>query len=160
MIVESFKKYVCEAPVVMPNSSQHSADESCQSHCSVRFCQATRQNFQAKQPHQCPKGATLQSLHRPGFRAPPSPLLHPCHNRTQCQLESDSQSEWRRKWQPPPVFLPRKFHGQRSLVGDSPWGRKGSDTSARLSTLGQMGFPGGSMVESACQSRSYRRPQV
>ena len=24
---------------------------------------------------------------------------------------------WRRKWQPIPVFLPGKFHGQRSLVG-------------------------------------------
>ena len=24
---------------------------------------------------------------------------------------------WRRKWQPTPVFLPRKFHGQRSLEG-------------------------------------------
>ena len=24
---------------------------------------------------------------------------------------------WRRKWQPTPVFLPRKFHGQRSLAG-------------------------------------------
>ena len=24
---------------------------------------------------------------------------------------------WRRKWQPTPVFLPEKFHGQRSLVG-------------------------------------------
>ena len=24
---------------------------------------------------------------------------------------------WRRKWQPTQVFLPRKFHGQRSLVG-------------------------------------------
>ena len=23
---------------------------------------------------------------------------------------------WRRKWQPDPVFLPGKFHGQRSLV--------------------------------------------
>ena len=23
---------------------------------------------------------------------------------------------WRRKWQPPPVLLPRKSHGQRSLV--------------------------------------------
>ena len=29
---------------------------------------------------------------------------------------------WRRKWQPTPVFLPRKTHGQRSLVGYSPWG--------------------------------------
>ena len=24
---------------------------------------------------------------------------------------------WRRKWQPTPVFLPEKFHGQRSLAG-------------------------------------------
>ena len=24
---------------------------------------------------------------------------------------------WRREWQPTPVFLPRKFHGQRNLVG-------------------------------------------
>ena len=24
---------------------------------------------------------------------------------------------WRRKWKPTSVFLPRKFHGQRSLVG-------------------------------------------
>ena len=28
---------------------------------------------------------------------------------------------WRRKWQPIPVFLPRKPHGQRSLAGYSPW---------------------------------------
>ena len=29
---------------------------------------------------------------------------------------------WRRKWQPTPVFLPGESHGQRSLVGYSPWG--------------------------------------
>ena len=34
----------------------------------------------------------------------------------------------RRAWQPTPVFLPRESHGQRSLVGYSPWGRKESDT--------------------------------
>ena len=34
---------------------------------------------------------------------------------------------WSRKWQPVPVFLPGKFHGQRSLAGYSPWGRKESD---------------------------------
>ena len=34
---------------------------------------------------------------------------------------------WRREWQPTPVFLPRKSHGQRSLVGYSPWGHKESD---------------------------------
>ena len=32
------------------------------------------------------------------------------------------QAWWRRKWQPTPVFLPGKVHGQRSLVGCSPWG--------------------------------------
>ena len=35
---------------------------------------------------------------------------------------------WRRKWQPTPVPLPGKSHGQRSLVGYSPWGHKESDT--------------------------------
>ena len=34
---------------------------------------------------------------------------------------------WRRKWQPTPVFLPGESHGQRSLVGCSPWGRTESD---------------------------------
>ena len=28
---------------------------------------------------------------------------------------------WRRKWQPTPIFLPRKSHGLRSLVGYSAW---------------------------------------
>ena len=31
---------------------------------------------------------------------------------------------WRRAWQPTPVFLPGKSHGQRSLAGYSPWGCK------------------------------------
>ena len=39
---------------------------------------------------------------------------------------------WRRQWQPTPVLLPGKSHGQRSLVGCSPWGRKESDTTKRL----------------------------
>ena len=30
------------------------------------------------------------------------------------------KSPWRRIWQPTPVFLPGKFHGQRSLVGYTP----------------------------------------
>ena len=29
---------------------------------------------------------------------------------------------WGRKWQPPPVFLPGKLHGQKNLAGYSPWG--------------------------------------
>ena len=31
---------------------------------------------------------------------------------------------WRRKWQLTSVFLPGKSHGQRSLVGYSPWGQR------------------------------------
>ena len=31
---------------------------------------------------------------------------------------------WGRKWQPIPVFLPEKFHGQRSLASNCPWGYK------------------------------------
>ena len=35
---------------------------------------------------------------------------------------------WRRKWQPTPVFFPGELHGQKSLAGYSPRGRKESDT--------------------------------
>ena len=35
---------------------------------------------------------------------------------------------WRRAWQPTPVFLPGESHGQRSLAGYSPWGRKELNT--------------------------------
>ena len=35
---------------------------------------------------------------------------------------------WSQKWQPTPVFLPGKSHGQMNLVGYSPWGHKESDT--------------------------------
>ena len=35
---------------------------------------------------------------------------------------------WRRAWQPTPVFLPGESHGQRSLEGYSPRGRKELNT--------------------------------
>ena len=38
----------------------------------------------------------------------------------------------RRQWHPTPVLLPGKSHGQRSLVGCSPWGCYESDTTERL----------------------------
>ena len=49
-------------------------------------------------------------------------------SRLQCRKprfeSSVGQILWRRRWQPTPVFLPRESHGQRSLAGYSPWGRK------------------------------------
>ena len=31
---------------------------------------------------------------------------------------------WRKKWQPTPIFLPEKFHGQKRLAGYSLWDQK------------------------------------
>ena len=45
---------------------------------------------------------------------------------------------WKRKWLLTPVFLPGKFHEQRSPTGYSPWGRKESDTTEWLSTNTQI----------------------
>ena len=39
---------------------------------------------------------------------------------------------WKREWLPTPVFLPREFHGQRSLESYSPWSRKELGTTERL----------------------------
>ena len=39
------------------------------------------------------------------------------------------------KWHSIPVLLPGKSHGQRNLVGCSPWGCKESDTTERLLSL-------------------------
>ena len=48
----------------------------------------------------------------------------------------------KRAWQPPPVFFPGESHGQRSLMGYSPWGCKELDVTeatehVHLATLAQ-----------------------
>ena len=47
---------------------------------------------------------------------------------------------WRRKWQPTPVSLPGKFHGQRWLVDYSPWGREESDMTEHTCTVFPMTY--------------------
>ena len=57
--------------------------------------------------------------------------LSPCHCRRYKIYRFDPwgrKMPCRRKLQPTPVFLPGKSHGQRSLVGCSPWGHKELDT--------------------------------
>ena len=55
-----------------------------------------------------------------------------------CQCERHGFDPWvrrisqRRKWPPTPVFLPKKSHGQRSLVGCSSWGCKELDMTEQL----------------------------
>ena len=58
---------------------------------------------------------------------------HQCRGRKRCGWDPwVGKIRWRRKWHPAPVFLPGRSHGQRSLVGWSPWGHTKSQT--RLST--------------------------
>ena len=42
----------------------------------------------------------------------------------------------RKKWQPTPVFFLGESHGQRSLVGYSPWDHKELDTTEQVSKRG------------------------
>ena len=54
-----------------------------------------------------------------------------CQCRRQKRLLFDpwvAKIPWRRAWQPTPASLPGESHGQGSLVGYGPWGRKGLDT--------------------------------
>ena len=52
-----------------------------------------------------------------------------CMQRRRCRFDPWVRKiPWRRAWQPTPVFFPGESHGQRSLVGYSPWGCKESDT--------------------------------
>ena len=60
---------------------------------------------------------------------------------------------WRRQWHPTPVLLPGKSHGRRSLVGCSPWGHWGSDTTERLHfdfSLSCIGEGNGNPLQCSC----------
>ena len=59
----------------------------------------------------------------------------------------------RRRWHPTPVLLPGKSYGWRSLVGCSPWGRWGSDTTERLDfhfSRSCVGEGNGSSLQCSC----------
>ena len=56
-----------------------------------------------------------------------------CRRPRRCRLNPWVRKiPWRRKWPPTPVSLPGKSHGQRSLVGYSPWGCKELDTTEQV----------------------------
>ena len=59
----------------------------------------------------------------------------------------------RRQWQPTPLLLPRKSHGQRTLVGYSPWGCEELDTTEQLHfhfSLSCTGEGNGNPVQYSC----------
>ena len=47
-----------------------------------------------------------------------------CRRHNLCGFDPWAQISWKRIRQLTPVFLPEKFHGQRSLTGYGPWGHK------------------------------------
>ena len=60
-------------------------------------------------------------------------LTYQCRRHKRCGFDPwVGKIPWRRAWQLTPVFLPGESHGQRSLVGCSPWGCKELDTAERL----------------------------
>ena len=64
------------------------------------------------------------------------------------------QPAWRRRrWHPTPVLLPGKSHGQRSLVGCSPWGHWELDTTQWLHfhfSLSCIGEGNGNPLQCSC----------
>ena len=69
------------------------------------------------------------------------------------EMKNSRVSRWRRQWHPTPVLLPGKSHGQRSLVGCSPWGREESDTTERLHfdfSLSCIGEGNGNPLQYSC----------
>ena len=54
----------------------------------------------------------------------PSGKEFPCQCRRLMFNPWSGRCPWRRKWQLTPVFLPGKFHGQKTQVGYSPWALK------------------------------------
>ena len=72
----------------------------------------------------------------------------------QAQLHSSHKLvSWRNQWHPTPVLLPGKSHGRRSLVGCSPRGCWGSDTTERLHfhcSLSCIGEGNGNPLQYSC----------
>ena len=59
----------------------------------------------------------------------------------------------RKGWHPTPVLLPGKSHGERNLVGCSPWGRYELDTTERLHfhfSLSCIGEGNGNPLQCSC----------
>ena len=79
---------------------------------------------------------TLYQLSHQGSQGSTSGKEYAC----QCRRHKRSRFDWgpedplKEAWQPTPVFLPGKFHRQRSLAGYSPWGCREQDRAERLST--------------------------
>ena len=55
-----------------------------------------------------------------GVKKKKNPPVNSEDVRDQGSVPGSGKIPWKRKWQPTPVFLPKEFHGQRSLMGCCP----------------------------------------
>jgi len=74
-------------------------------------------------------------------------------------IPASGRCPYRKERQPIPVFLPEKSHGQRSMVGSSPWGHKESNITAMSMTggikiVGQSSWKDRAAVH--CQGKRWR----
>ena len=70
-----------------------------------------------------------------------------------CKILMTMGFPWRRRWHPTPVLLPGDSHGQRCLVGCSPWGRWESDMTEWLPfhlSLSCIGAGNGNPLRRSC----------
>jgi len=101
----------------------------------------------------------LGSLGFPGGSAvknPPAMQVHPWVRK----IPWVRKMPWRRAWQPTPVFLPGKSHGQRSLVGYNPKGSKESGltkVAEHACTLGRLGLLRGLLLSTGRELRGSGR---
>ena len=98
-----------------------------------------------------------------GFPGGPSDKEPTCQCR-RCSFDPwVGKMPWRREWQPTPVSLPGESHGQRSLVGDSPWGPKEWTTTEWLNNwtflinefCGELTFP----FRAGARNRQHESPK-
>ena len=98
--------------------------------------------------------AELDTTERPILTVPPTySSMFPVQVDERKVLGVIRNGGWRRQWHPTLVLLPGKSHGQRSLVGCSPWGRWESDTTERLHfhfSLSCIGEGNGNPLQCSC----------
>ena len=91
-------------------------------------------------PEDPPKSISLSGAQTKGFPGSSNGKDSACNAEDQVQ-SLVRKIPWRREWLLTPVFLPGKFHGQRSLVGYSPWSSPGQNTGVGSLSLLQQIFP-------------------
>ena len=74
----------------------------------------------------------IKILQKVGIEGTYLNIINVMYDKLTANIILSSINQQRRQWHPTPILLPGKSHGQRSLVGCSPWGLEESDTTEQL----------------------------